>query len=116
MAATLTAVVRVFDSWDLSNAQAQALFDVKPTTWSRMRGGSFNGTLDQDKVTRASLILGIYKALRLIFNGPLVTRWPDLPNSGAPFDGLSPVDYMIRGGIPAMAEVRQHLDALRGGL
>lgn len=116
VATAIKAVVRAFDAWELSNAQAQALFDVSPTTWSRMRGGVFNGRLDQDKVTRASLIVGIYKALRLLFNGPLATGWPLLPNKGAPYEGMSPVSYMIRGGIPAMAEVRQHLDALRGGL
>ncbi|WP_341213359.1 antitoxin Xre-like helix-turn-helix domain-containing protein [uncultured Limimaricola sp.] len=116
VATLVRAVVRATASWGLSSAEAAALFDVPPATWARMKSGSFNGSLDRDKVTRASLILGIYKGLRLLFNGPLTGRWPGLPNKGAPYEGRRPLDMMIAGGIPAMAAVRQHIDALRGGL
>lgn len=116
VATIVQAVVRVTDAWGLSNAEAAALFDVPPATWSRMRSSTFNGTLDRDKVTRASLIVGIFKGLRLLFNGPLTHGWPKLPNRGEPYEGRTPLDAMIAGGIPAMAAVRQHVDALRGGL
>ena len=78
--------------------------------------GKFNGKLDQDKVTRASLIIGLFKGLRLLFNGPLTYGWPKSPNAGPGFNGRSPVEVMIDGGIPAMMQVRQHIDALRGGV
>jgi hypothetical protein len=114
--AIVRAVVRATASWNLSNAEAAALFDVAPATWARMKASNFNGMLDRDKVTRASLIVGLYKGLRLLFNGPLTEGWPTLPNRGEPYDGRRPLDLMIQGGIPAMAGVRQHIDALRGGL
>lgn len=116
IAVVVRAVVRATEAWGLTNAEAAALFDVAPATWARMRSGTFNGTLDRDKVTRASLIVGLYKGLRLLFNGPLAIGWPALANRGEPYDGRRPVDVMIAGGIPAIAMVRQHVDALRGGL
>ncbi len=110
------AVVRVAEAWGLSNREAAQLYDVPPATWSRMKNGGFKGNLDQDKVTRASLLVGLFKGLRLLFNGPLTYGWPKTPNKGAGFQGRTPVEVMIEGGIPAMLQVRQHIDALRGGL
>lgn len=109
------AVVRACDAWRLSNAEAANLFDVPPATWSRMKAGSFKGVLDRDKLTRASLIIGLFKGLRLLFNGPLTFGWPKMPNRGPGFNGQSPLEIMCQGGIQAMYQVRQHIDALRGG-
>lgn len=116
IAVVVKAVVRVAEAWKLTNLEAATLFDVPPATWSRMKAGTFRGTLDQDKVTRASLLVGLFKGLRLLFNGPLTHGWPKLPNAGAGFGGRSPVQLMCAGGIPAMMRVRQHVDALRGGM
>lgn len=115
IATVVKAVVRTADAWKLTNAEAAALFDVPSATWSRMKAGAYNGKLDQDKVTRASLVIGVFKGLRLLFNGPLTVGWPKTSNSGPDFNGRTPVELMIEGGIPAMMRVRQHIDALRGG-
>ena len=110
------AIVRTAEAWELTNAEAAALFDVPVATWSRMKAGTYRGILGQDKATRASLIVGIFKGLRLLFNGPLTYGWPKLANNGPQFNKQSPVEVMIAGGIPAMMGVRQHIDALRGGM
>jgi hypothetical protein len=111
----IKAVVRATDAWRLTNEEASALFDVPIATWNRMKASTFRGTLDRDKLTRASLIVGLYKGLRLLFNGPLTYCWPKTPNKGPGFDGRTPLAVMIEGGIPAMIRVRDHIDALRGG-
>jgi len=116
IAALIKAVVRTADNWALTNAESAALFDVPTATWSRMKAGTYNGTLDQDKVTRASLMIGLFKGLRLLFNGPLTYGWPKAANAGPDFLGRTPIEVMIAGGIPAMMRVRQHIDALRGGM
>ena len=108
------AVVRATEAWDLTATEAAVLFDIPLATWNRMRSATFNGNLDRDKVTRASLIVGIYKGLRLSFNGPLTKSWPTLPNKGDFFGGRSPVEIMISGGILSMTRVLQHIDALLG--
>jgi hypothetical protein len=112
----IEAVARTVDLWEMKNTEAAALFDVPLATWNRMKAGQFRGVLDNDKLTRASLIIGIFKGLRLLFNGPLQYGWPRMPNAGAPYTGQTPLAYMIAGGIPAMMKVRSHIDALRGGM
>lgn len=116
IATLVKAIVRTANHWSLTNAEAASLFDIPTATWSRMKAGTYKGTLDQDKVTRASLMLGLFKGLRLLFNGPLTYGWPKTKNNGPDFNGLSPLEVMITGGIPAMMRVRQHIDALRGGM
>lgn len=116
ISAVVKAVVRATDAWGLTNPEAAALFDVSLATWNRMKAGGFNGKLDQDKLTRASLIIGLFKGLRLLFNGPLTYGWPKAANAGAGFNGDTPLEVMIKGGIPAMMAVRRHIDALRGGM
>jgi len=112
----IQAVVRTLDLWGLSNKEAAELFNVPSATWSRMKASGFKGRLDQDRKTRASLIIGIFKGLRLFFNGPLTYGWPKSANSGPIFSGMTPAAYMIEGGIPAMLKVRRYVDGLRGGL
>lgn len=109
------AVVRAAQAWELTNIESAKLFDVPVATWGRMKDGTYKGRLDQDKITRASLIIGIFKGLRLLFNGPLTFGWVKAPNAGPGFNGHTPVQVMINGGIPAMMSIRQHVDALRGG-
>ena len=116
IAVIIKGVARATDAWGLSNAEAAMLFGVPPATWSRMKAGVYKGALDQDKITRASLLIGLFKGLRLLFNGPLTYGWPTTAHAGPGFDGKTPVQVMCQGGIPAMMKVRQHIDALRGGV
>lgn len=71
--------------------------------------------LDQDKLTRISLLLGIFKALNILYSRKLADVWIQLPNSNPMFEGESPLTYIIKGGVPALMRVRQLLDARRGG-
>ncbi|MGH1460145.1 MAG: antitoxin Xre-like helix-turn-helix domain-containing protein [Paracoccaceae bacterium] len=116
IAAIIKGVVRTADAWGLSNTEAAMLFDVPTATWGRMKAGTYKGVLDQDKVTRASLLIGLFKGLRLLFNGPLTFGWPKTANTGPGFNSKTPVQIMCEGGIPAMMRMRQHIDALRGGV
>lgn len=114
--AAVKAVLRLADAWGISNAEGAALLGVSPSTWDRMKAGTWEGTLSQDQLTRASALIGLFKGLHLLFANDLADRWPKLENRAPVFDRLSPVDAMIRGGIPRMLEARQYIDALRGGL
>jgi hypothetical protein len=73
-------------------------------------------TLDQDKLTRVSLLVGIFKALNILYGTKLADAWVQLPNSNPIFGGQTPLAYMLKGGVPSMLRVRQLLDARRGGL
>lgn len=72
-------------------------------------------TLNEDQLTRISLLLGIYKALNILYSHKLADTWMALPNRNPMFGGDSPLNYVKNGGIPALLRVRQLLDARRGG-
>lgn len=72
-------------------------------------------TLDEDQLTRISLLIGIFKALNILYSQKLADAWIGLPNANAMFGGDSPLNYVKKGGIPALIRVRQLLDARRGG-
>lgn len=71
--------------------------------------------LDQDTLTRISLLVGIFKALNILFSARLASAWITLPNTNPMFRGHTPLAYMLRLGLPGMMHVRQLLDARRGG-
>lgn len=71
--------------------------------------------LDVDRLTRISLVIGIFKALGMLHSDALADRWVHLPNSNRVFGGSTPLAYMIRGGVPALQTVRRLLDARRAG-
>ena len=72
--------------------------------------------LDQDRLTRISILTGIFKALNVLYGKKLADRWVQLANTNPMFAGATPLDYMIKGGQPAMMRVRQLLDSRRGGV
>jgi hypothetical protein len=73
------------------------------------------GALDQDRLTRISVLTGIFKALNILYGKTLADRWVQLPNENPMFEGQTPLIYMTKGGLPAMLRVRQLLDSRRGG-
>lgn len=114
--AAMAAFRSVVTIWQLSNVEASAMLAVSSSTWERMRKPEWSGALNQDQLTRVSAIIGIMKGLRLLFTDSLADEWPKLSNKGSLFNGKTPVEAMVEGGIPRMLEVRRHVDALRGGL
>ena len=72
--------------------------------------------LDADVLTRISYLIGIFKALNILYNEKLADEWVRLPNTNRIFGGKTPLEYMVAGGIPAMQTVRRLLDARRGGM
>jgi hypothetical protein len=114
--AAVKAVLRLASAWGASNAEGASLLGVSESTWDRIKAGTWEGSLSQDQLTRASALIGLFKGLHLLFADDMADRWPKLPNRAPVFDRLSPVQAMIDGGIPRMLETRQYIDALRGGL
>jgi hypothetical protein len=71
--------------------------------------------LEVDRITRISYLVGIYKALHILYGDKLADEWVQLANSNAIFGGRTPLAYMLAGGLLAMQTVRKLLDARRGG-
>lgn len=112
----LKAYRRLVEQWGLTGQQAAALLDVSTSTWERLKQDGKDKALSQDQMTRISALVGVYKGLHLLFADGMADRWPRLDNTGPLFAHMSPIESMIRGGIPQMLEVRRYVDAVRGGL
>ena len=115
-AVAIKAMKGVATHWDLRGHEIAALLGVSPSTWDRMTAGKWEQSLSQDQLTRVSAIVGVFKGLHLVFADDMADRWTRLRNKGPLFDNRTPIEAMIEGGIPAMLDVRRHVDALRGGL
>lgn len=113
----IAAFLKIMQHWKVSDGDACQLLDLSSNRFSEIKKNARGSrTLDQDRLTRISYLIGIFKALRILHSETLADRWVQLPNSNRIFAGEAPLIYMIRGGMPAMETVRRLLDARRGGL
>ena len=109
------AFFRLTQAWGLRDEAArQLLGGISNGAFYHLKRG-VKKTLDQDKLTRISLLLGIFKALNTLYSRKLADAWVNLPNTNPQFQGEAPLTYMVKGGLPALMRVRQLLDARRGG-
>ncbi len=111
--AVLNQIAAVFEGWALTNPQSAALMDVPLPTWNRMKAGRFKGRLDQDKVTRAAIILRLDAAVAPPIRPPLGPAWLTRANTSPGFEGDSPLFVMQEGGIPAMLTIAAMAEQLR---
>jgi len=85
-----------------------------PSTFHKYKAGNA-GTLSFDMLTRISLVLGIYKALHILYPEQLLAdTWIKLPNSNPMFGGKPALELMSNGGIDGLLQVRRLLDGRRG--
>ena len=113
-AAALRALFRLAELWSLSPEQARVLLG-RPSraTFYNWKAGRIR-SLPHDTLRRVSYLLGIYKALQILYSDPLLADgWLKRPN--AAFGGQSALERMLAGDITDLAAVRAHLDAARGG-
>jgi hypothetical protein len=111
----LRAFFRIARAWNLTAGQERALLGWPPSsTFHKYKSGD-SGALSFDTLTRLSLVLGIYKALQVLYPEPaFADRWIGVPNSHALFGGRPPLAFMTDGAIDALFQVRRLLDGRRG--
>lgn len=107
--------MRLSNLWRLAVDQRRALLgDISRPTYHNWQRGKV-GTLSRDQLERISLVLGIYKGLKLLFaDEASATRWLTSPNRDLPFGGQSPLERALKGSIDDLYVVRRYIDAWRG--
>ena len=111
--AMFRACVNLFRLWRFSDNDAAVLLDVPVRTFARWKAGAI-GRIGRDQKARLSNIMGIHKALRIIFREPdRAYGWIRASNSA--FGGRSAIDVMLSGELTDLMRVRRYLDAERGG-
>ena len=111
--AMFRAVVRLFGHWGVTDEQAATLLDIGVRTYRRWKAGE-QGRIGRDGKARLSNLMGIHKALRIIFSEPARGyRWIAAPNDA--FGGRSALEIMLGGELTDLMRVRRYLDSTRGG-
>ena len=111
----LRAFFGLAERWNLKIAEQRKLLGDPPEStfykWKRER----DGALSRDTLERISYLLGIFKALAILFPDPArADAWLRKPNSASTFGGHSALQRMLSGNVSDLFVVRQYLDAQRG--
>jgi hypothetical protein len=116
-ASALKAFFNIMERWGVRDEDARRLLGgVTNGPYYEMKKQPASRVLDADKLLRVSYLVGIFKALSILHSQQLADEWVRLPNTNRIFGGITPLDYMMKGGTPAMQTVRRLLDARRGGV
>lgn len=111
--AMFRACLNLFARWGVTDAEAAALLDTAPRTFARWKTGDL-GRLGRDQKARLSNLMGIHKALRIIFQDPeRAYGWVRKQNRA--FGMRSALEVMLGGELTDIMRVRRYLDAERGG-
>lgn len=111
-AAMFRAALNLFRLWQVTDEQAAVLVDMPVRTYRRWKAGEA-GRMGRDLKARLSNLMGIHKALRLVFREPeRGYGWVKAPNDA--FSGRSALDVMLGGDLTDIMRVRRYLDAERG--
>ncbi len=111
----LRAFFNLAAAWGLSADQERRLLGMPGRStyfrWKKERAGA----VPHDVIERISYLLGIYKALHLLFpDDAQADGWLRRPNDAPLFGGRSALERMLGGQVADLYVVRQYLDAQRG--
>ena len=110
----ISAFFAIIEKWQLRNEAAMALLGGASHGRYYELKKHRKGLLSQDELTRISLLIGIFKALNILFSQRLANQWTSRPNSNPMFNNAAPLELLVRGGVPGMMGVRRLLDYRRG--
>jgi hypothetical protein len=113
----LKAFFGVAKQWNLTVEEQLALLDLEHeenTLFVWRRDPPLR--LGRDRLERISHILGIYKALRILYSQDAESgsSWVRRDNTALLFDGRPALDLMTKGGIPGLMATRIYLDSYLG--
>jgi hypothetical protein len=107
---------KIGEAWKLTVEEEKALLGWPATSTLYKYRQNDVGTLTYDALIRISLVLGIYKALHILYpDDQLADRWIKLPNSNSLFGGRPAIEFLTKAGIDGLYQVRRLLDGRRGG-
>ena len=106
------AFVNLADRWGLTDEQASILIGVNSTrTFSRWKQGQF-GRFNIDTAARLSNLMGIHKALRLLFKDK-VRGYGWIKRANTALGDATALEVMLNGQLTDLMRVRRYLDAQR---
>jgi hypothetical protein len=111
--AMFRAAINLFGKWELTDEQAATLLDMPVRSYRRWKAEGA-GRISRDGSARLSNLMGIHKALRIVF-AERQRGYAWIKASNEAFGGGSALDVMLGGELTDIMRVRRYLDAARGG-
>ena len=109
----LEAFFNICTLWQLKDKEQMILFGTRTESTFYNYKKNKKGILHKDTLERISYIVGIYKALQILFPDEKQSDgW--IKKSNKAFNGKSALDVMLGGNVVDLAEIRNYLDAQRG--
>jgi uncharacterized protein (DUF2384 family) len=109
----LRAFEAVADRWQLTVAERQRLLGLARSTYGRLRARPAQAALDATTLERISHVLGIYKALHVLFiDEKQADSWIDRPSVA--FGDRPARERLTSGLLSDLIFIRHHLDVARG--
>ncbi len=106
------AFVNLAERWDITDEQAAVLMgDISVRTFRRWKVGDL-GRAGVDTAARLSNLMGIHKALRLLFKEP-ARGYGWIKRTNDVFGGATALEVMLGGNLTDLMRVRRYLDAMR---
>ena len=113
----IKAFFNIMARWKVRDEDARALLGgISNGRFYELKKNPGGRALDADRLLRISHLVGIFKALNIIYSEKLADAWMQLPNSNRIFGAKTPLAFMMKGGVPAIQTVHRLLDARRGGM
>ncbi|MBE0362152.1 hypothetical protein PULV_a3958 [Pseudoalteromonas ulvae UL12] len=109
----LSVFFNIMASWNV-RAKDQIVMLGKPaeSTFYNWKKGKVS-SLSIDTLERISYVMGIYKALGILFpTREQADAWPHKPNKA--FNGETAIQFMLKGSIINLSDMRRYLDSQRG--
>ena len=114
--AAVAAYFKIVEKWQLKKEDAMVLLGgISNGRYYDLKRNQKTAILTQDELTRVSLLIGIFKALNILFSQKLANQWVSRPNHNQLFQDVPPLVYLTRGGMLGLIAVRRLLDSRRGG-
>lgn len=109
----LPAIFNIFMLWHLSGHEQMVLLGLSnEKTLYNWKSRPGKAKLTRDFLERASYILGIYRALQILFpDKECSDQWLHSPNDNPMFGGSAPMEKMLGGFVVDLAAVRTFLDS-----
>lgn len=116
----LRTFLKIADHWSLSEQQRQLILGYPSRStyvrWCRHVQQQKELTLSVDVLMRMSALLGIYRALRVLYaDEPEATEWLRTPHNAIVFGGLPPLDLITSGTQDGLLTVLRFLDGACSG-
>jgi hypothetical protein len=107
---------KIAQAWGMDLAEQRAVLgNVAKQTIYNWRAHPERARLMSDQLDRVSYLLGIYKALHILFTRPeQADSWVRRANAATPFGGKPAADLIFSGRMEDLIRVRRYLDAVRG--